>query len=89
MELLKAEATSATTTKGKLEAKGLVSKTLSELGSLWIEQSTFRRQFEIKRSMLEEKMEQAVLGDALLVDTELDSLRLDDAIIEVKQEVWC
>jgi hypothetical protein len=34
--------------------------------------------------MLEKKMEQAMLGDALLVDTELDSLRLDDAIAKVK-----
>jgi len=37
--------------------------------------------------MLEEKMEQVVLGGALLADIELDSLRLDDAIIEVKQEI--
>ncbi len=37
--------------------------------------------------MLEEKMEQVVLGGALLADIELDSLRLDDAIVEVKQEI--
>jgi hypothetical protein len=39
VELLKAKATFAIIAKGKFEAKGLVNKTLSELGSLWIEQS--------------------------------------------------
>ncbi len=37
--------------------------------------------------MLEAKMEQVVLGGALLADIELDSLRQDDAIVEVKQEI--
>jgi hypothetical protein len=54
---------------------------------LWIEQSVLQRQLEIKKNLLEEKMEQVVLGGALLADIELDSLRLDDAIIEVKQEI--
>jgi hypothetical protein len=53
---------------------------------LWIEQSVLQRQLEIKKNMLEEKMEQVVLGGALLADVELDSLRLDDAIVEVKQK---
>jgi hypothetical protein len=35
--------------------------------------------------MLEEKMEQTMLGDALLANIELNSLKLDDAITEVKQ----
>ncbi len=54
---------------------------------MWIEQSALQRQLEIKKNMLEEKMEQVVLGGALLADIELDSLRLDDAIVEVKQEI--
>jgi hypothetical protein len=37
MEILKAEIAFATTTKGKLEAKGFANKTLSGLGSLQIE----------------------------------------------------
>ncbi len=32
-------------------------------------------------------MEQVVLREALLANTELDSLRLNDAIIEVKREI--
>ncbi len=63
-----------------------MNKTLSELGSLRIEQSALQRQLEIKKSMLEEKMEWVVLREALLANIELDSLRLNDAIIEVKQE---
>jgi hypothetical protein len=84
VEILKAKATFATIIECKLEAEGLVNKTFSELGSLRIEQNALQRQLEIKRNMLEKKMEQAMLGDALLVDTELDSLRLNDAIAKVK-----
>jgi hypothetical protein len=57
VEILKVEATSPTIAKGKLEVEGLVSKTRNELGSLQIEQSALQRQLEVKRSMLEEKME--------------------------------
>ncbi len=57
VEILKAEATSPTIAKGKLEVEGLVNKTLNELGSLQIEQSALQKQLEVKRSMLEEKME--------------------------------
>jgi hypothetical protein len=39
--------------------------------------------------MLEEKMERIVLGEALLVNIELDSLKLDDAIAEVNKKNWC
>jgi hypothetical protein len=38
VEILKADIAFATTVKGKLEVEGLASKTLSELGSLQIEQ---------------------------------------------------
>jgi hypothetical protein len=57
------------------------------LGSLQIEQSALQRQLEVKRSMLEEKMEWVVLGEALLANIELDSLRVDDAIAQVKWEI--
>jgi hypothetical protein len=57
VKILKAEATSPTIVEGKLEVEGLVNKTLSKLGSLRIEQSALWKQLEIKRSMLEEKME--------------------------------
>jgi hypothetical protein len=33
------------------------------------------------------EVEQVVLREALLANTELDSLRLNDAIIEVKREI--
>ncbi len=54
---MKAKTTFATTTEDKLEAEGLISKTLSELGFLQIEQNALQRQLEIKRSMLKGKME--------------------------------
>jgi hypothetical protein len=57
MEILKAKATSPTIAKGKLEVEGFVNKTFNELGSLQIEQSALQKQLEVKRSMLEEKME--------------------------------
>jgi hypothetical protein len=57
VEILKVEVTSPTTAKGKLEVEGFVNKTLNELGSLQIEQSALQRQLEIKRNMLQEKME--------------------------------
>jgi hypothetical protein len=57
VEISKAEATSPTTIRGKLEVESLVNKTLNELGSSQIEQSALQSQLEIKRSMLEEKME--------------------------------
>ncbi len=81
MEILKVEATSPTTAKGKLEVEGLVSKTFNELGFLRIEQNALHRQLEFKRSILEEKMEWVVLGETLLTNIELDSLRLDDALL--------
>ncbi len=84
---MKAKATFATIIEGKLYVEGLVSKTCSELRSLWIEQSALQRQLEIKRNMLEEKMERTVLGVALLANIELDSLRLNGAIVRVKQEI--
>jgi hypothetical protein len=57
------------------------------LGSLQIEQSALQKQLEVKRSMLEEKMEWVVLGETLLANIELDSLRLNDAITQVKWEI--
>ncbi len=86
MEILKAETTSATIVKSKLEAESLINKTFSELEFLQIEQNALQRQLEIKRSMFEEKMERIMLGDALLANFELNSLRLDDAITKVKQK---
>ncbi len=87
MEILKAKATSPTIAKGKLEVEGFVNKTFNELGSLQIEQSALQKQLEVKRSMLEEKMEWVVLGETLLANIELDSLRLNDAITQVKWEI--
>jgi hypothetical protein len=43
VEILKAEVTSPTIAKGKLEVEGLVSKTFSELGFLRIEQNALHR----------------------------------------------
>jgi hypothetical protein len=86
-ENIEGRTTSATIIKGKLEVEGLVNKTFSESGFLQIEQSALQKQLEVKRSMLEEKMEWVVLGEALLVDIEVDSLRLDNGIIEVKWEI--
>jgi hypothetical protein len=51
------------------------------LGFLRIEQNALHRQLEFKRSILEEKMEWVVLGETLLTNIELDSLRLDDALL--------
>ncbi len=88
MKILKAEATSPTIVEGKLEVEGLVNKTLSKLGSLRIEQSALWKQLEIKRSMLEEKMEWVMLAETLLANIELNSLKLDDAITKVKWEFF-
>jgi hypothetical protein len=89
VEILKAEIAFATTVKGIFEAEGLASKTLSELGFCGLNKMPYRGNLKLKKNKLEEKMEQIVLGEALLANIELDSLKLNDAIVEVKPKKWC
>ncbi len=71
---------------GKLDLlKVLLIKPLMSWGIYGSNKMPYKRQLEIKRNMLE--VEQVVLREALLANTELDSLRLNDAIIEVKREI--
>jgi hypothetical protein len=45
-----------------------------ELRFVHIEHDALQRQLEIRRSILEEKMEQIVVGESLIVDNEVDFL---------------
>jgi len=47
---------------------------INELRFVHIEHDALQRQQEIGRSILEEKMEHVVVGEALIVDNEVDFL---------------
>lgn len=59
----------------------------SEVGYIHNEHDALQRQLEIKRPMLEEKMERAVIGEALVAKCEVDFLKLEEVIPEAKHEI--
>ncbi len=58
----KLEVTFAITAKEKLQAEELIRLGLSEIRYVHNEHDALQKQLEIKKSMLEEKMEQVVIG---------------------------
>jgi hypothetical protein len=49
--------------------------------------SALQRQLKIKRSILEEKLEHVVVGEALVVDIDFDFMKLEEVITKARCEV--
>ncbi len=61
---------------------------MNEIGYVRNEYDTLQiRQLKIRKSMLEEKMERTMVGETLVINKEVDFLKLEEAIVEAKHEI--
>ncbi len=61
---------------------------MNEIGYVRNEYDTLQiRQLKIRKSMLEEKMERTIVGETLVINKEVDFLKLEEAIVEAKHEI--